>query len=382
MKKSKIKIYVLEILLIVILFFTLLLLNKINYMYFSLILGLFALITKYALKKQKILSTNKKEVILMMVILAFIFLGFFYLLGAVRYDFYKSAYLFSFKTLYRFIIPLIIIVISTEFIRFRFLSQDAIIRVFKKEVNLSIILAFLSMLMIDIIIHIGIYDLTNYDDFLTVLGFVIFSSVSCNLLYNYISVRYGIIPTILYKVITLLYPYIIPIIPDIYIYFTSFLQMIYPYLIYILLERTFADNNFVMAHVDRRRNVIGITIMIVIMIAITMLISCQFKYGMLVVGSGSMKGTINIGDAVIYESYEDQSIKSGDIIVFDKNGIQLIHRVIKVRNVDNEIRYYTKGDANPVMDSGYIVSKDIIGVTKLRVVYIGFPTLWLRQLFS
>jgi len=45
------------------------------------------------------------------------------------------------------------------------------------------------------------------------------------------------------------------------------------------------------------------------MVLITMLISCQFKYGILVIGSESMTGTINVGDAVIYESYNNETIK-------------------------------------------------------------------------
>ena len=34
-----------------------------------------------------------------------------------------------------------------------------------------------------------------------------------------------------------------------------------------------------------------------------MLISCKFKFGVLVIGSGSMTGTINKGDIVLYETY-------------------------------------------------------------------------------
>ena len=59
-----------------------------------------------------------------------------------------------------------------------------------------------------------------------------------------------------------------------------------------------------------------------------------------------------------------------------------IHRVIKVSSVDGEIRYYTKGDANKDADEEYRTNKDIIGVVRLKVKYIGLPTLWLRSLFE
>ena len=118
--------------------------------------------------------------------------------------------------------------------------------------------------------------------------------------------------------ITFLYVYIIPFVPDIDVYFQIFIRMIYPYFLYLIFEKTFSNNEFAIAHVERRKNIIGISFILIIMTLITMLISCQFKYGILVIGSGSMTGTINIGDGVIYEQYKNQKIENGDIIIFEK----------------------------------------------------------------
>ena len=60
----------------------------------------------------------------------------------------------------------------------------------------------------------------------------------------------------------------------------------------------------------------------------------------------------------------------------------IIHRVEKIENVDGVIRYYTKGDANESMDSGYITDAHIVGVINLKIKYIGYPTLWVRSLFK
>ena len=46
----------------------------------------------------------------------------------------------------------------------------------------------------------------------------------------------------------------------------------------------------------------------VILLLIVMLISCKFRFGIIVIGSGSMTGTLNVGDALIYERYEEQKI--------------------------------------------------------------------------
>ena len=117
------------------------------------------------------------------------------------------------------------------------------------------------------------------------------------------------------------------------------------------------------------------------MAAVTMLISCQFRFGVLVIGSPSMTGAINEGDVVVFEQYRDQYIKTGDVIIFEKNNQRVVHRVVEIVNINNEIRYYTKGDANTDIDSGYITQSNIVGVTLFKIKYVGYPTLWIRDLF-
>ena len=117
------------------------------------------------------------------------------------------------------------------------------------------------------------------------------------------------------------------------------------------------------------------------MIAFIMLISCQFRYGMIVIATDSMTGEINKGDAVIYERYDDQIILEGDIIVFERNNNKIVHRVVDIKKINNQNRYYTKGDANDALDEGYVIDEQILGVTDLKVSYIGYPTIWVRSLF-
>ena len=157
--------------------------------------------------------------------------------------------------------------------------------------------------------------------------------------------------------------------------------MLYPYIMYIIFEKIFSVSEFVVAYADKRRDFIGNSILIVAITLMIMLISCQFRFGILVIGSKSMTGTINVGDAIIYERYEEQDLKIGQVIVFDYNGIQTIHRVVDITNVNGVNRYYTKGDANKKLDDGFITDKNIKGLIKLKIKYIGYPTLWVRDLF-
>ena len=118
------------------------------------------------------------------------------------------------------------------------------------------------------------------------------------------------------------------------------------------------------------------------MTSLVMIISCQFRFGALVIATESMTGEINKGDAIVYEQLDDQKITEGQVIVFTKNKLKIVHRVDEIEIINNETRYYTKGDANDDRDLGYITSADIDGVVLFKVAYVGYPTLWLREIVS
>ena len=113
-----------------------------------------------------------------------------------------------------------------------------------------------------------------------------------------------------------------------------------------------------------------------------MLISQQFQYKLLIIVTDSMSGSIDKGDAIIYEDYDGQTIEVGDVIVFTRDENKIIHRVVDIKKINGVYRYYTKGDANEGMDSGYITDASVIGVINLKIKYIGYPTIWIRSLFE
>ena len=100
MKKDTLKIYILEILLFIILFFALIVSNNTSYIKIAGLLSLYALISIKLLKRKKILSVYKKQVILLMIIFGLVYLGIYYLLGFATNDFVKNSLTFNFKASY------------------------------------------------------------------------------------------------------------------------------------------------------------------------------------------------------------------------------------------------------------------------------------------
>ena len=381
MKNSQLKLYMIELLLILILLFALFASSIINRQVLSVIMVIYLLFVLHFLKKKEILSIYKKQVTILMLLFAGMYVGVFYLMGFF-FGFARPKILFSLWTVFRFIVPLSVIIISSEIIRYKFLSQKVKLEIAGKSFNVSIILTYISMVLLDLVIYTGVYDLSNLDDFLTALGFVLFASMSCNVLYNYISIRFGYSGIIAFRLITVLFVYIIPFTPDVYLFFRTFLRMLYPYLIYVVLEWTYARSSFATAYKDKKRRFIWTTIVLVIVTLIVALVSCKFTYGILVVGSRSMTGSINKGDAVVFKAYDHQELSVGDVVIFNKKNVKIVHRVVKIQDVNGSVRIFTKGDANSKEDEGFITTDDIEGVVEFKVKYLVYPTLWVRELFE
>jgi signal peptidase len=111
-----------------------------------------------------------------------------------------------------------------------------------------------------------------------------------------------------------------------------------------------------------------------------------FGYFPVVVHSGSMAGEIDTGSVVIVEKLTPDevlgSVKQGDVIHFTRGNVEIIHRVIQFDyNAAGERVYFTKGDANEVADTAPVEQGQVLGISRLGVRYIGYPSVWLKILF-
>ena len=344
-----------------------------NKILIAIILLIYMYITKKVIARPKKQSIYRKEVTKYMVAFAIIYVVLYYVIG-IYVGFYNSLYKFSFQTLINYILPITVIIIASEMIRNDFLSN-------KNKFSSASALVF--SVVVDLVLYVNIYNLTNLEEFLQALGYIFFASIVSNVLYNYTSSKFGVLPNIGYRLITSLYIYIIPIVPDVYIYFKSVCRMIYPLLIYLVLRSVYEKDKQIASVNNRTLKTLSITLTIIIMTIVSALISCKFTYGMLVIGSGSMTGTIDKGDAIIYKASKDvKEVKKGDIILFSANNKIIVHRVVKIEDINDEIRIYTKGDNNVQQDAGYITKEEYKGRVKLRIAKIGQPTVWINEFFK
>ena len=320
------------------------------------------------IKKRSILELEKKQIVYFLPVIGVIVLLAYYLLGFAL-GFASTGLGVSF--LWRYLLPFALIIACSEYVRMVFLAQK------NKRV---LILTFLAMVLLDMAMLQQGSVFGDFYSFVDFMGMVFFPAITANLLYHYISIKYGMLPVALYKFILCAYPYFMPFTPILPSAMHAFLRILLPLAVLSFIRLLYERRKFV---VSRQRAWLRTTltaVAVLLMGMIIMLISCKFKYGLLVIATDSMSGTLDVGDAIIYCEYDGEVIEEGQIIVYEKNGLTVIHRVIKIENINGELRYYTQGDAMDNPDSGYVTKKDIVGTTDVTIKYIGHPTLWMRRL--
>lgn len=331
-----------------------------------------AVVSFLLIKKRSILSINSKMVLLIMCVMGLLYVTLYYMTGLV-FGFYYALVPLSVSSVFKYILPIAVIIVASEVVRSVLLARD------KRSVA---VLAFLICFVAELFINANYHGLNTFNQIADMMGYTVFPAVTSSVLYHYLSKRYGMYPNISYRLITTLFPYVIPyssqLSPAIY----SFARLAIPLLIYWFIDALYEPKRRYALERKSKLSTLFNVVTVAIMVGVVMLISCQFRFGMVVIATESMTGELNKGDAIIYERYEDQAIEEGQVIVFKKGKDKVVHRVVEIQNINGVTRYYTKGDANQDNDAGYITRSDIIGLTDYKIPYVGMPTLWVRELFS
>ena len=330
-----------------------------------------AVVTWFIVKKRSILSINKRQVLLLMTVIGALWVTLLYLSG-LKFGFYYSATQLSTPVVLRYVLPVTLSIISIEIIRSVLRAQ---------EDKTADIVCYIVCILADCLVAANFGSIKSFNSFMDLMGLTLLPAVTANLLYHYISKRYGFLPIISYRLIISLYSFFIPLVPAVPDALKSFGSLILPLVIYLFISALF-EKKKVTHKKTTAKTYVGIGAMAIVMISIVMIISCQFRICAIVIGTGSMTGELNVGDVAIYERYEEQVIQEGDVVVFTDGSSRIIHRVIEIEHTDEGAQYITKGDANEDPDIGFVTDDRIVGVVRFKLPYLGYPSMWARNLFS
>lgn len=336
------------------------------------VLAPLAALTFFGIKRRSSTSIHKRDVLILMAVIAVIYVVVKEMTG-IYFEFYKNPYYVNSKNFLGSVLPIFVTILSVEVIRSVMLAQ---------KMRSASLITYLSCVLAEVLIFTNVAGIYSFNRFMDLVGLTLFPALSANCLYHYLSKRYGMLPNVVFRVITTLYVYFIPARTGMEEALDSCIKIVLPIAIYVFVSAMFEKKQKKAIQKGKKVSAVLTVITVVIMAAIAMLISCQFRFGALVIATESMTGEINKGDMIIYERYDGQRISEGQVIVFLQNDNKIVHRVVEIKTIQGETRYYTKGDANEEIDVGYRVEEDLFGVTDLKVAYLGYPTLWIRDLLS
>lgn len=326
----------------------------------------------FLIKKRSILSISKREVLLVLSAIGAIYVILLHMSG-LYFGYVKNPYFIRFEILWKFLLPISVIIITVEIIRSVLLAQN------NKIVD---IIAYFSCVFAEVLTFSNLYGITTFNRFMDLVGMTIFPAISANLLYHFVSKRFGMFPNIAYRAIITLYVYFVPTVSAISDSLSSAIKLVLPLVILSALSALYDKKKKFAKEKKSKFTFVWTSFAVLVIISTVMLISCQFRFGALVIATDSMTGEINKGDVIIFEEKRDQILSEGQIIVFEKDGSRTVHRIAEIERINGVTRYYTKGDANEDLDAGFITEANIIGVAHFKIAYIGFPTIWLRSLFG
>ena len=375
MKSSVKKILAIEILVLLVIisnFFVPYLFDKYRYLVFFLGIGvLIYFLTGIDIDK----TPNEKPIFKKTLFYIMLYFILIYLLG-LFICYAKTIYSWSFTNLVKNIIPAITIIIVCEVLRYQFIRKS-------NNNKIVIILSYLIFVTLDVVLAFNTYDLSIKDDLYEFIGLIIMGSLIKNVLMTIYDIKSDFYNSIAYRILTEIYVFIIPIIPDLGPYVNSVLLIVLPTVLSVVVF-SYKNKEQDKPKNKRKRNII-FTIVVFILLLLVGLNSGFFKYQSLVIGSNSMKNYLSKGDVVILkklDSKERKKLKEGDVIVFKYEKKLIAHRINKIVKRDERDFYITKGDNNERVDEGAIDGKNVLGIVKIKIKSIGLPSIWLNELFS
>ena len=323
---------------------------------------------------------NIGKVYLIISICCLLFLSIFYFMG-IGSEFNRNFMFIPYKLIKTDIwVSVFVSVLFTELVRY-VATLDI------RGNKISIIIQYLLLLTLFVLVDINIAQknvyVSSFNSIYDFFSLILCPSISKNVFLIWVSKKYGYTPCLLYRLIIDLYVYYIPYVPNNNHLIQSCMFVLLPYIIYCIVDNLDAKRELPKVQDRFKRSLSNVeTIVLLIIFGIlTCLVSRAFDCSMIAVGSESMTGTINKGDAIIYKKYNGEILHEGDIVVFDIDGKLIVHRITRRFYENDNYMFITKGDANSNEDNWIVDSNMIVGRVVQRVRYIAWPSVWINEKF-
>ena len=373
MKKSYFKLTLFSLTLIILFLVNSFIFHFLTQNLFNIFLLFLIGITYFVFGFEKDRHRYQKDIILELTILMISFFLLYYLVG-IFIGFAKTSNYFNISSLKNIIIPIIFYHVEKEFLRYQLLRKTSL----SKALTALIILLFILM---DSVIPVSSHSFGFTREIFLVFALNIMPSITENIFCTFLSKNFGYLPSIFYLLVMQLSQYFLPIIPNPNEYLYSIIFFLYPLVMMRLVKNYLKISKTENTSLDYSKGkyyFLGYGFAIIILTILVYFVSGYFRYYTIAIASGSMEKTIFKGDVVIIDK-EYQTIDKNDILAYQYENKVVVHRVYKMIDTGSEKFIYTKGDANSNFDQYKVTEDMIMGVVKVKIPLIGYPTVLLNE---
>lgn len=347
------------------------------YVYLGIIVAL-SIGMYFLLKPERVKERFDLDILLIITISILFYYAITYFLGFFS-GFYYTSYSRKILTMIINTISGLLVIISIENIREVLIKNNAY---HKSIVWLTPIICFL--LEVPTLVNFRLFH-TRVDIFSAFLVTLLPALIK-NFTLTYITYKSNKKNSILYQALLTIPAYYVPVFPNLGEFISIVVNITLPILILLLImnistikfEKVINSRNL-----QHKKILIRVfNVLMVLIVLIMIYLNCNlFRFTSLAIGSTSMQGSIDKGDIVIIDKH-DKTPKENDVIAFHEQGRIVVHRMVNIKDFKTVNYYITKGDANNDVDAWYVAKESIVGKVKLRIRWLGWPTVALSEMLA
>ena len=266
------------------------------------------------------------------------------------------------------------ILIAKEYVRYKLINN-----VYEKDKTKMAMIITVIYVIIDIEItrfigaNITVFSVVKY-------GIqIVMPNIAKNVLFSYIAINGNYMASMIYQLITNLYFWISPILPNAPWVMTAIIDITIPVILFLYIR--FVKNKLNILR--NKENIINSDPRNIIPLVVAIILAIWFAVGIfpikpVAIASGSMEPELYIGDVVMIQKCNANDVNVGDIIEYQMDGYTIIHRIIEKTQRKGEYYFITKGDSNNSEDIEEVRENQLIGKVIFKIRYLGYPAIWLH----
>lgn len=340
----------------------------INYLFWIIILIFCIILFKKEYKRSKYKSIIFKDIIVFILIYLII-----YYLSGLLLGFKKSPLSFSIYNIINNLIKYVLIKTIIEVTKYYLI----------KENNSKLFLIIITIIFIIVKTDINYLNtiINNNKELFKYISSNIIPLIMYEIIGTYLIKNSDLKTNLILQMTPLLLAYTIPLSPNLDWYLYGVFHIIYLLIIYIFIKYEIEKREETIK--KAKNNITSLLPTISIFIILILFVLGIFNYVPIGVMSNSMKPIFERGDTLIYKKItKDDEIKINDIICYQLDDIKIMHRVVKITEVNNKKYYTTKGDNLNDNDPLKVSKEQIIGKIKITIPRLGYPSVWLYELLK